>query len=221
MLNMQKWLMAVVIVFFAVMSTGPAAFANSLNNSVKDCFQNPGKCNDKNLAPSQNSTVQKSTPAQVGVTIWDFIRMIFATIFVVFLLYVVLKFINKKSRSYKSTQLVENLGGTPLGGNRSVQIVKISSRVFIVGVGENVQLLKEIDDAEERNQILADYNAKLEQTVQPGDIVTKVMEKTKHWKSTKNENATFSSLFKEQLDEISKGRKKLFAELEKKGKHKQ
>jgi flagellar protein FliO/FliZ len=221
LLNMQKWLMAAVIVFFALMNTGQTAFANSLNNSVKDCFQNPEKCTDKNLAPNQSTSVQKSASTQVGVTIWDFIRMIFATIFVVVLLYLLLKFINKKSRSYKSTQLVENLGGTPLGGNRSVQIVKISSQVFIVGVGENVQLLKEIDNVEERNQLLSDYNTKLEQTVQPSDIVTKIMEKTRKWKNVKKEDTTFSSLFKEQLDEISKGRKKLFAELEKRGKHKQ
>ena len=41
--------------------------------------------------------------------------MIFATVFVVGLLYSVLKFVNKKGRLFKSTQLIENLGGTTLG----------------------------------------------------------------------------------------------------------
>lgn len=221
MRKMQKWLQVAVLVFFALLCTEQVAFAGSVNNSVKDCFQNPGKCSEKDLAPTQKSTVQKSETAQVGITVWDFVRMIFATIFVVALLYVLLKYINKKSRSYKSTQLVENLGGTPLGGNRSVQIVKIGSQVFVVGVGENVQLLKEIDDAKERNQLLSDYNSKLEQSVQPSDIVTKVIEKTKNWKISQKNSTNFSTVFKQQLDEISRGRKKLFAELEKKGKPKQ
>lgn len=221
MLYLQKWLMCALVVFIALMSSWQPVFADSLNNSVKDCYQNPEKCNDKDLAPAKKTSVQKSESAQVGVTVWDVTRMIFATLFVVALLYFLLKFINNKSRSYKSTQLVENLGGTPLGGNRSVQIVKIGGRLFIVGVGENVQLLKEIDDAKERDQILTEYNNRLEQAIQPGDMLTKVIEKTKQWKTSDQDRTKFSSLFKEQLDEMTQGRKKLFAELEKKGKHKQ
>ena len=72
--------------------------------------------------------------------------MIFATVFVVGLLYFVLKFVNKNGRLFKSTQLIENLGGTALGANRSVQLIKVGNRLLIVGVGENIQLLKEIED---------------------------------------------------------------------------
>ncbi|MCQ6280188.1 flagellar biosynthetic protein FliO [Bacillus sp. EB600] len=221
MVNIQKWLTAALIVFFALISTQQIAFAEQLNNSVKDCLQHPEKCQDSNNSAAKQSVSQKDTAGQVGITIWDFVRMILATIFVVALLYFLLKFINKKSRNFKSTQLVENLGGTVLGANRSVQIVKIANRLFIIGVGENVQLLEEIDDPNEREQILSDYNNKLEQLVQPSDIVTKVIEKTKKWQTPKKENAEFTSFFKAQLDELSKGRKKLFEEMEQKGSNKE
>jgi flagellar protein FliO/FliZ len=214
--NFQKWLMAALIVLFALTSTEQMVYAQSLNNSVKDCIQHPEKCQDQKPAVKQSD---KQTPesSQVGVTIWDFVRMIFATAFVVALLYFLLKFINKKSRSFKSTQLVENLGGTVLGANRSVQIVKIADLLLIVGVGDNVQLLKEIDDPNERMQILTDYNNKLEQQINPSDLVTKVIEKTKKWQPSNKEGSTFTSLFKAQLDELSKGRKKIFEEMEQKG----
>lgn len=215
MIKMQKWLKVVFIVFIALMSTQQFVFAVQLNNSVEDCLQHPGQCKDTNSSSNQGNA-QKGGAAQVGVTIWDFIRMIFATAFVVALLYFLLKFINKKSRSFKSTQLVENLGGTALGANRSVQIVKIGSQLFIVGVGENVQLLKEIEDHAEQQQILTDYNNHMEQLVQPSDIVTKVVEKVKNWQSPKKEDSSFTALFKTQLEELSKGRKKLFDEMEKK-----
>lgn len=208
--------MAALIVLFALTSTEQMVYAQSLNNSVKDCIQHPEKCQDQKPAAKQ-SDKQTTESTQVGVTIWDFVRMIFATAFVVALLYFLLKFINKKSRSFKSTQLVENLGGTVLGANRSVQIVKIADRLFIVGVGDNVQLLKEIDDPNERTQILTDYNNKLEQQINPSDLVTKVIEKTKKWKPSSKEGSTFTSLFKAQLDELSKGRKKIFEEMEQKG----
>jgi flagellar protein FliO/FliZ len=207
--------MAALIVLFALTGAGQMASAQSLNNSVKDCMQHPEKCQDQKSQTKQTDK-QMNESTQVGVTVWDFVRMIFATAFVVALLYFLLKFINKKSRSFKSTQLVENLGGTVLGANRSVQIVKIADRLFIVGVGENVQLLKEIDDPNERTQILTEYNNKLEQLVRPSDIVTKVIEKTKNLQPSKQEGSTFTSLFKAQLDELSKGRKKLFEEMEQK-----
>ena len=61
----------------------------------------------------------------VGLSFWDFLRMIFAMIFVVALLYFVLRFIGKKTKSYQKANFIENLGGTGLGGNRSVQLVKV------------------------------------------------------------------------------------------------
>lgn len=221
MLNIQKWLKVALVVIIALLGSQQAASAEQLNNSVKDCFQNPDKCKDQNQNQGKTGTQKESTPAKVGITIWDFVRMIFATIFVVALLYFLLKFINKKSRSFQSTRLVENLGGTTLGANRSVQIVKIGSQLFIVGVGENVQLLKEIDNIEERSQILEEYNSKMEQLVQPSDIVTKLFERTKNWQNQKEKKVPFSSLLKSQLEEITNGRKRLFEEMEKKGSNKQ
>lgn len=220
MFNIQKWLKVALIVFIALLSTGQVAFAEPMNNSVKDYYKHPEKYNEKDIAPTKKS-IKTQESDKIGITFWDILRMIFATIFVIALIYFLLKFINKKSKVFKSTQLVENLGGTTLGANRSVQIVKIGNQLFIVGVGENVQLLKEIDDPEEHRQILTDYNSKMEQLVQPSDIVTKIIERTKKWQVSKDENATFSSLFKNQLEEISKGRKRLFDDMEKKGPNKQ
>lgn len=213
---MQKWLKVALIVIIALLSTGQAASAESVNNSVKDYYQHLNKNNQKDFAPTKKAD-SSTTVSNVGLTFWDFVRMILATIFVVALLYFLLKFINKKSKAYKSTQLVENLGGTTLGANRSIQIVKIGSQLFIVGVGENVQLLKEIADEEERKQIISDYNSKMDQLIQPSDIVTKMVERAKKWQASKNEKPAFASLLKKQLEEISIGKKSLFEEMEKKG----
>ena len=91
--------------------------------------------------------------------------MIFATMFVVGLLYSVLKFVNKKIDLFKSTHLIENLGGTMLGANRSVQLIKIGNRLLLVGVGENIQLLKEIENEQECEQIILEYNNQINQLV--------------------------------------------------------
>ncbi len=210
-----------LLVLIALLGSNQGAFAEQFN-SIKDCLEDESKCSEDQLKEVENNeettTDNNENTPTVGLTFWDFLKMIFATIFVIALLYAILKFINKRSRSFSSNQLVENLGGTALGTNRSIQIVKIGNRVLVVGVGEDVKLLKEIDDEEEARQIIEDYNNRMDQLVQPSDIVTKLIERTRNIKQgTSSEETSFSSTLKAQLEELSKGRKKLFDEMEKKG----
>lgn len=89
-----------------------------------------------------------------SVSIFDFVKMIGALLFVIFLIYALVKFMNKRNRLLKPFQYVENIGGTSLGQNKSVQLIKVGNRVLVVGVGENIQPLKEIDDEKEYKEIL-------------------------------------------------------------------
>lgn len=206
---------ASILLFLLAALLVPTDWANAeqLNKSAKDWIENPDTFDKEKAEKTELEAKEKEV--NVGVTISDFLRMIIATVFVAGLLYFLLKFINKKSISYKSSQLVENLGGTNLGANRSVQIVKAGNRLLIVGVGENIQLLKEIDNPEEIKSVMNEYNSKMELLVQPSDIVTKFLKRTNKEHST--ENSSFSLLLKNQLNELSSGRKKMFEELQKKG----
>lgn len=205
-----------LIIGIALLGLEAPAYAEQLNNSVKDCIEQPDACGDKQATKKQE--VQgKVESTKVGINAWDIIKMILATVFVVALLYFLLKFINKRSKSYKSSRLIENLGGTALGTNRSVQLIKVGNRILVVGVGENIQLLKELTDSEECNQIITEYNDKMEQLVQPSDIVTKVLQRRKVNQSKENKGNHFQSLLKQQLEKITTDRQKLFDEMEKKG----
>ena len=199
-------------------------YAEQVNQSVKDCIEKPETCGEQvspqnedahietEPADSLNSTSVSEGTDAIGLTAWDFIKMILATIFVVALLYFVLKFVNKKSFMFKSSQLIDNLGGVPLGSNRSVQIIKIGNRLFIVGVGENVQLLKEIEDYEEYKELLSNYNSQLDQLVQPNELFGKLMDKVNKRKKTGNGESIpsppFQSMLQQQLKELAKERKK-------------
>ncbi|WP_053345336.1 flagellar biosynthetic protein FliO [Peribacillus butanolivorans] len=213
MYSIKKWLQIslVIAVFF---SGAIQASAEDIDKPVKDVYEQPDDLKTDKSKDSQ-TTKQASNPEQVGITIWEFLRMIFATIFVVGLLYIILKFINKKSKSYQKANSVENLGGTSLGANRSVQLVKVGGRILVVGVGENIQLLKEIDNPEEYEQLMKDYNEKMDQMIQPGEFATKL--KNKWLKKREIETNSFSSEFKNKLDQMSDSRKNLLNELERKG----
>lgn len=206
-----------LLVLLALLGSQSWAFAEQVNNSVKDCIENPDNCEDDSIREKPEEQA-KPVGENVGLNVWDFFRMIFATLFVVALLYFILKLINKKSMVYRSNQLVENIGGTNLGGNRSIQMVKVGNRLLVVGVGENIQLLKEIDDPDEFRQIITEYNDKMEQLVQPSDIVTKVIQRTRKIYAAKEDNSQFKMLLKKQLDELKNERKKFFEGMEQKGK---
>ncbi|MBY0120683.1 flagellar biosynthetic protein FliO [Bacillus sp. S/N-304-OC-R1] len=214
LLYVKRTILSLFLISFALLGIHAPAYAEQVN-SVKDCIEHPDSC-DQDHQPNKQET-KADEPVKVGLNAWDFIKMIFATLFVIALLYFLLKFINKKSRTFKSSQLVENLGGTALGTNRSVQLIKVGNRILVVGVGENIQLLTEIDDQEEYNQLISNYNEKMDQLVQPSDIVTKVLQRRKNIQPDNKKGNQFQNLLKQQLEEITKGRKQLYKEMEKKG----
>jgi flagellar protein FliO/FliZ len=226
--NVKKVISLLLLLSIVLLGVQPLAQAEQLNNSVKECMDTPDKCKEqgsKEPKESKDSEAAEGQPEQdesgkIGLTSWDFIKMILATGFTIGLLYALLKFINKKSKVYNRSQLVENLGGAALGANRSVQLIKVGKRILVVGVGENIQLLKEIDNSEEYSQIIKEHNDKLEQLIRPSDIVTKVMKRTQQTEENKQGSQNFSALLGIQLAEMKKGRKKLFDELERKGQKK-
>ncbi|MGE7120558.1 flagellar biosynthetic protein FliO [Peribacillus sp. NPDC046944] len=224
MFALKKWLqvsLALLIVFCGAIQ----AHAQDQDDTVKNFFEPENSKTDKtdkskeSLSTDSQSTDEATNPEKVGITGWEFLRMILATIFVVVLLYIVLRFVGKKSKTYQKANSVENLGGTSLGANRSVQLVKVGGRILVVGVGENIQLLKEIDDPKEYEQLIEDYNGKMDQMIQPRDLVAKM--KGKWLKKDETETNSFSSEFKNQLEKMSKSRKKLLKELDRKGRDKE
>lgn len=204
----------VLFLVLALIGLKTEAFAEQ-TTSVKDCIEQPEVCGEPQ-EDTVDTVVQDtgSSSVKVGLTVWDFVKMILATIFVVALLYAILRFVNKKGSLFKSSQIIENLGGTTLGTNRSVQIIKVGSRILVVGVGENVQLLTEIEDEKEYEHILVEYNNKMDQLAQPSDVVSKVINKMKNTSKFKTDNnAPFQTILKKQLEELSNGRKELFDEI--------
>ncbi|WP_052343645.1 flagellar biosynthetic protein FliO [Bacillus massiliigorillae] len=209
-----KMIKAFCIVIFLSFSYLGVANAEQIDKSVKEAYADPEQSKEKKTedkTPSEN--VYNTKTSSTNFTFSDFFRMIAATIFVVALLYFMLRFMNNKTKGYQKGNLITNLGGTSLGSNKSIQIVKIGEKVYVVGVGEDVQLLTEIKNEDEIEQILATYNQKVDQKLVPSDIITK------WYKKIKNEpvkNDPFTEQLKEQLNEMKNNRKQLREVIEKK-----
>lgn len=88
----------------------------------------------------------------------------------------------------------------------------------MIGVGENVQLLSEITDQNEVKTMLNKVQEQFDQSNKK-DIFQSIFSNIKEMQSTKKDEPTkFKQLFQKQLTDMSKRRKELYDEIEKKGK---
>lgn len=215
MLSIKKILLILLVLFCG--QQGIQVQAENIEKSVKDGYSEIEETPKKTDAIDEEKSIKVSDESgNIGITFMDIVRTIAALVFVIVLLYLLLQFVNKKSKAYQKANTVENLGGTSLGSNRSVQIIKVGQRILVVGVGENIQLLKEIDDKEEYEQILNDHNQKIDQLIRPADILSKWRDKIKGGGSS---SKGFSSQFKKQVLELTKDRKKALGVFDKKGRN--
>ncbi|PYZ98028.1 hypothetical protein CR205_05380 [Alteribacter lacisalsi] len=88
---------------------------------------------------------------------WLLFQMFLALGFVLLLIYGMLRLINRRTRTLKGSRTIQTIGGVNVGANRSVQIVRAGDKLLIVGVGDDVRLLREIDDPDEVAQMLKDH----------------------------------------------------------------
>ncbi|MDR6552807.1 flagellar biosynthetic protein FliO [Paenibacillus qinlingensis] len=77
------------------------------------------------------------------------VKVIAVLVFIIILFYVLMRYVAKKNKGTLFGNSIRSLGGVPLGQNKSIQIVEIGHSLFVVGVGENIQLLDKIVDADE------------------------------------------------------------------------
>lgn len=173
----------------------------SSNIMVDDCIGNTKDeaCKEDTKAAVDND--KESTA--VGVSAGEYIKMIFALIFVVGLLYFVLRLLNKRSTKYQHTKMMQNLGGISVGSQRSVQLVKVGNSLYLVGVGEDVNMLKEITDEHERSSLIALYNEKQIQPIQ-GTPLSKLFKKKKTTEIDDTDD--FKTEFASRLDQIKQQR---------------
>lgn len=189
----------VLLVLFAFMAPMTNAFANQMIS--EECLQNPENCQQSPAAANDEKT------AAVGITAFDYIKMLLALVFVLGLLIFILRFINKRNVNVQQNSFVRNVGGVSVGHQKSIQVVQIGESVYVVGVGEDVQLIKEITNPEEIEQLLSYYNEKQSITATP--YIAELFKKLKKNpnETEQKENAGFGDILNERLTNINKERR--------------
>ena len=146
----------VIFIFFIFFFLGGLPFqtvslAQADTTSVTEWIENQDQADSPAETSAEEETPQAS---QVGISIGDVIKMIVSTALVIGLLLLILKWVQKKGSNFTSHGVIQNMGGMSLGNQKSIQLVKIGNRVYIVGVADSVTLLKEIDSEAEIKELL-------------------------------------------------------------------
>ncbi|MGE7621821.1 flagellar biosynthetic protein FliO [Viridibacillus sp. NPDC096237] len=197
----------ITITFITPMLNPTSAFADS-DDKVAKCLKGPDACKE-----DSTTAVDKNTQSTaVGLSPWDYIKMILALIFVVVLLYGMLKFVNSRNQKYQHNQLMQNLGGLSLGQQKSVQLLKVGDSLYLVGVGEDVHILKEISSDVEKESLMTLYNDKQDLANQVpfiADLITSLKEKVRPSSNVNAKpNDEFKDIFQEKISKIKSERSK-------------
>ncbi len=219
--TVQK-IMSAFVLMILLISYHPyvSAYADEdLNNPISDYWDIEKDNENDSEKDSKEPETDIETPAAdrtsngaaVGSSVGDYIKVLFALLFVVGLLFGLLKLVNRKSRLHDKSRLMKNMGGLSLGQQKSIQLVIIAESYYLIGVGTDIRLLKEITDPEEINKLVEFYEGDSMEsaTGMLNRVLTKVTSKSKRDEIDRTEASTdFGDLFKSRLDEMKEERKR-------------
>ncbi|MGR9050142.1 flagellar biosynthetic protein FliO [Halobacillus faecis] len=208
-----------VILFIIMMGVFPVH--GLAQPTAFECLENPqleGCPSSEGGQEEDQQTSDSSVEMDAGGSlVWNVVKLIFALIFVVALLYGLLKFFNQKNKMFSQNRTMQNLGGMNLGPNRSIQAVRIGRQVFILGVGETVQIITEITEEETKQTLLNQDN----NGGSPPQLNIKKW--TEKWKdkqeSGSQSSIQFQQLFENQLNDMKDKRKKIMDEKRRDSEH--
>lgn len=141
-------------------------------------------------------------------------QLIFYTLLIVFMIYGLIKFLSMKQKNLQPNQAVKLMGGTALGNNKSLQLVKVGGQIYLIGVGDQVTLIKEFTEDDEIHGIEKDVETQASPLL-PKTVTSFIKEKIGgHLEKNPSQAKGFEQLFKQSLDKQRKKQGKLKSDLE-------
>ncbi|QHT60707.1 flagellar protein [Paenibacillus lycopersici] len=150
-------------------------------------------------AANGNDEGKPDVGAGIGYLIW----VIVALLLVIGLIVLLIKWLASRNRGWGTNRALRSLGGIPLGQNKSLQVVELSGRLYVVGVGESITLLDKIDDPDTAAAILdaiEQQNGRNWNTPTMADFLARLRGKQSSQEPTDEQWQSSNVSFKELLD---------------------
>lgn len=139
-MNYRHWIL-LLITLAALWLAAPVASAETGN--VADWLKEDPASETE---PAEAEAVPEIEEKSFGLIIG---QLIFYTLLIVGLIYGLIKFLAMRQKGGQSQRAIQLMGGSPLGQNKSLQLVKVGGQFYLIGVGNEVTLIKEFLEPEE------------------------------------------------------------------------
>lgn len=140
-MNYRQWIY-LLIALAALWLAAPAVASADAGNVADWLKEDPASESEPAEAEAVPEIEEKSFGLIIG-------QLIFYTLLIVGLIYGLIKFLAMRQKGGQSQRAIQLMGGSPLGQNKSLQLVKVGGQFYLIGVGNEVTLIKEFSDQEE------------------------------------------------------------------------
>ncbi|MBG9800065.1 flagellar biosynthetic protein FliO [Brevibacillus laterosporus] len=203
-MNIRSLFVAMLLVF-AVVAPSPTvsyAEAKQTEGSAFDWLQQDAKQGKQGTGGelSTDSPVPKS-PSILGYVV----QIVFSLAVVVGLIYLLFKWLGKRQAGgFRESGPFRTVGGYSLGTGKSIQLVMIGDSLYVLGVGDNIQLIRQIPPGDELDVILADIENKAAPDWSWNKLGHLFQAQSKTTSThTQQTDASFDQLLDEQWREVS------------------
>lgn len=141
--------------------------------------------------------------------VWVIVVLAVILVLIVYLL----RFLNKRNQQWFRKGTVRILGGIGLGSQKSLQIVEVGGRVYLLGVGNDIQLLDKISDEEAQEIIDAFEREAVAQRGNLSPLITKLASRLRKEEPPREieleDTTSFHELFESKLRQMPNRKDKM------------
>ncbi|MEH7505264.1 flagellar biosynthetic protein FliO [Neobacillus drentensis] len=159
----MKRIILFFVMFFYLFSLQSTTFAAGSTSGGEPSVYDSIQKGEKQSSPPSTKAVDSQSTSLFPL----FLKFIISFILVIGLLFFLLRFLSKKGSVLQANGPVLSIGGHMLGNNRSLQVLLIGQTIYIVGVGEDVTLIRAINQGEEYQHLLESYENQASDVLTP------------------------------------------------------
>lgn len=211
MLSSRKAGAQFTLIFFAIMLlfTSFPINAFAVDPTVLDSYQKgPATGNQPDFPGEGVPAGSSSIPGSNTTSGWTYLfQVVFSLGIVAVLIYLLLRFLaNRQFTGLQASGPIKVISATSLGNGKTLQLVMIGDSLYVLGIGENVQLLRHIPTGEEMDVVLADAEMKASTGLNLDwlPFLRKRNQEEASFVHQQAETRTFEELLTKQWDEVQR-----------------
>lgn len=142
------WIVIITVCLCSVHHTAYAQTVEEMYQEQNDMEQKDLLIDEEGVQNEEEGSIETDGLSQSDSPLALFAKFIFYLVIVLALIYMLIRFLGMRQRKMQNHSIFQNLGGLSLGQNKSLQLVKMGQEVYVLGVADQITLIKEIREPE-------------------------------------------------------------------------